>query len=213
MVRSVSEPYSPYDYVQQSAPYPAFDVWDALTYDEREALVSFQDLGSMQDAWDVEAPDAAHVNCSIINSYLRFDAFRELMSEQDVLQCERLIGCIDSAIAKSTMKQRITVIRGLADASWVDGLDVGSAYREMGYGSYSLSVDAAVRYAGVNAEKRQVFFARYLDVGAAGLYLGRKEEEIVVRRGTEYLVKEIEVVKKGLLSPLYDAIVYMLVEI
>ena len=173
MVRSVSEPYSPYDYVQQSAPYPAFDVWDALTYDEREALVSFQDLGSMQDAWDVEAPDAAHVNCSIINSYLRFDAFRELMSERDVLQCERLIGCIDSAIAKSTMKQRINVIRGLADASWVDGLDVGSA----------------------------------------GLYLGRKEEEIVVRRGTEYLVKEIEVVKKGLLSPLYDAIVYMLVEI
>ena len=118
-----------------------------------------------------------------------------------------------ATIAKSTMKQRINVIRGLADASWVDGLDVGSAYREMGYGSYSLSVDAAVRYAGVNAEKRQVFFARYLDVGAAGLYLGRKEEEIVVRRGTEYLVKEIEVVKKGLLSPLYDAIVYMLVEI
>lgn len=35
----------------------------------------------------------------------------------------------------------------------------------------------------------------------------------MVRRGTEYLVKEIEVVKKGLLSPLYDAIVYMLVEI
>lgn len=100
-----------------------------------------------------------------------------LMSERDVLQCERLIGCIDSAIAKSTMKQRITVIRGLADASWVDGLDVGSAYREMGYGSYSLSVDAAVRYAGVNAEKRQVFLPDIWMLVLQGCIWGEKRRK------------------------------------
>ncbi|MBO5431101.1 hypothetical protein J5991_03555, partial [Methanocorpusculum sp.] len=168
----VSEPYSPYDYIQQCAPYPSFDIWDALTGAEREALTSFQDLGSMQDVWDVEAPDESHVNCSIINSYLRFPGFREMMSAEDIHLCDSLICSLDSAIEKSVLPVRLNVIRGLFDASWTENLAVGDEYVEEGYGSYSLSPGLASGYAGVNADGRLVFFARYLDVGDTGLYLG-----------------------------------------
>ena len=51
MERYVSEPYSPYDYVRQKAPYPAYDSWDLLSDAERDAVLSFQDLGSKQDSW------------------------------------------------------------------------------------------------------------------------------------------------------------------
>ena len=67
-----------------------------MTDAERDAVLSFQDLGSRQDSWTVEAPDPVHVNCSIVNSYLRFPEFRDLMSGNDVCQCEEMLverGC------------------------------------------------------------------------------------------------------------------------
>ena len=119
MERYVSEPYSPYDYVRQRAPYPAYDSWDLLTAAERDAVLSFQDLGSRQDSWDVCAPDPVHVNCSIVNSYLRFPEFHNLMSENDVCLCKNLIALLDSAVSKSVLPERLNVIRGLADPRWV----------------------------------------------------------------------------------------------
>ena len=211
MERYVSEPYSPYDYVRQSAPYPAYDSWSVLTDAERDAVLSFQDLGSRQDSWDVCAPDSVHVNCSIVNSYLRFPEFRDLMSRNDVCQCEMLISLLDSAISKSVLPERLNVIRGLADPRWVSGLSEDDIYFEDGYGSYSLSVGAACRYARVNLEGKMIFFARSLEIGDRALYLGQKEEEMLIERGCEYRVDEITSVKRGLLSPDYEAIVYMLV--
>ena len=55
-----------------------------------------------------------------------------------------------------------------------------------------------------------VFLARTLEKGESALYLGDKEEEMLVERGCEYVVDEISHVKKGMLSPLCEAIVYML---
>ena len=147
MERYVSEPYSPYDYVRQRAPYPAYDSWDLLTDAERDAVLSFQDLGSRQDSWDVCAPDPVHVNCSIVNSYLRFPGFADKMSSADLRQCEELISLLDSAVSKSVLPGRLNVIRGLSDPRWVSEFCVGDIYGEDGYGSYSLSVDSALRYA------------------------------------------------------------------
>ena len=175
MERYVSEPYSPYDYVRQNAPYPAYNSWCELTDAERDAVLSFQDLGSRQDSWTVEAPDPVHVNCSIVNSYLRFPEFRDLMSGDDVCQCEELISFLDSAVSKSVLPEGLNVIRGLADSKWVLGLSVDDTYLEPAYGSYSLSVDAACRYARVNEEDKMVFLARTLEKGERALYLGRKE--------------------------------------
>ena len=211
MERYVSEPYSPYDYVRQQAPYPAYDSWGALTAAERDAVLSFQDLGSRQDSWDVCAPDSVHVNCSIVNSYLRFPEFRDLMSRNDVRQCEELISHLDSAVSKSVLPEGLNVIRGLSDPRWISEFCVGDIYGEDGYGSYSLSVDAALRYARVNEEGKMVFLARTLEAGERALYLGNKEEEMLVERGCEYRIDEISPVEKGLLSPDCEAIVYMLV--
>ena len=210
MERYVSEPYSPYDYVRQNAPYPAYNSWCELTDAERDAVLSFQDLGSRQDSWDVCAPDQTHVNCSIVNSYLRFPEFRDLMSGDDVCQCEELISFLDSAVSKSVLPEGLNVIRGLADSRWISEFCVGDTYVEDGYGSYSLSVDAALRYARVNDDGKMVFLARILEKGERALYLGCKEEEMLVERGCEYVINEISPVDKGILSPDTEAIVYIL---
>ena len=210
MERYVSEPYSPYDYVRQSAPYPAYDSWSVLTDAERDAVLSFQDLGSKQDSWHVCAPDPVHVNCSIVNSYLRFPEFAGKMSSADLQLCNELILLLDSAISKSVLPEGLNVIRGLADSRWTSQLQENETYVEDGYGSYSLSIDAALRYARVNAEGEMVFLARTLEKGERALYLGQKEEEMLVERGCEYWVEEISSVKKGLLSPVCEARVYML---
>ena len=210
MELSVSEPYSPYDYVRQFPPYPSYDCWDALTVQEQDAVRSFQDLGSKQDAWDVKAPDLMHVNCSIVNSYLRHYDFREMMSDSDLILCKELISLLDSAISKSVIPRELNVIRGLTNPSWAASLEEGMMYLEPGYGSYSLSVDVAVRYARMNNEGKMVFFARPLEIGDTALYLGSKEEEMLVGRGHTYVIDEINQVEKGMLSPVCESIVYML---
>ena len=161
----------------------------------------------------MEAPDPVHVNCSIVNSYLRFPKFRDLMNWNDVCRCEELISLLDSAVSKSVLPEGLNVIRGLADPRWISGLSEDDVYLEPAYGSYSLSVDAALRYARVNDDGKMVFLARPLEKGERALYLGNKEEEMLVERGCTYAVKEINLVQKGFLSPICDAIVYMLVRL
>ena len=207
----ISEPYTPYDYVRQIAPYPAYDSWGALSDAERDAVYAYQDLGSKQHIWDVEAPDDIHRTCSIINSYLRFPEFKDCMSMADVCQCDELISLLDSAVSKSVLPERLNVIRGLADSCWISGLCEGDTYVEPAYGSYSLSVDAALRYARVNSEGKMVFLARTLEAGEVALYLGHKEDEMLIERGCQYAVDEIANVERGILSHEYEAIVYMLV--
>ena len=193
----VCEPYEPADYVRQKAPYPAYDAWDLLSDAERDAVLSFQDLGSHQDSWDVSAPDPVHVNCSIVNSYLRFPEFVQEMSSADLRLCEELISLLDSAVSKSVLPEGLNVIRGLADPQWISQLSEGDVYLEPAYGSYSLSVDAALRYARVNDEGKLVFLARILEKGERALYLGCKEEEMLVERGCEYVVNEMSLWKRA----------------
>ena len=209
----VSEPYSPYDYERQIPPHPAFHLRYALTHDEIVALQAFQDLGVMQDIWDVLPPDEIHVNCSIINSYLRDERFRDELSVHDTNLCNRMISLIDSAISKSVLTRSVNVIRGLSDSRWIDSFSVGTVYTENGYGCYSLSASHAVSYAGVNDYGRQIFLARTLDSGCKAVYLGQKEEEMLIERGRKYVVDEIVDVGVGELSPEYEATVYMLKEI
>ena len=206
----VSEPYSPYDYERQHAPYPAYDSWDLLSTDEQDAVLSFQDLGSKQDSWEVKAPDPVHVNCSIVNSYLRFPEFSGLMSSADLQLCRNLISFLDSAIEKSVLPAGLNVIRGLADPQWISQLQENDIYLEPAYGSYSLSLAAALRYARANEEGKIVFLARTLEKGEKALYLGSKEEEMLVERGCQYRIDEISSVDRGVLSADYEAIVYML---
>ena len=132
------------------------------------------------------------------------------MSSADLRLCEELISLLDSSIEKSVLPDGLNVIRGLYDSRWTSQLQEDDVYIERAYGSYSLSVNAALRYARVNAEGKMVFLARTLERGERALYLGHKEEEMLVERGCTYLIDEISPVEKGVLSPDCEAIVYML---
>lgn len=179
----ISEPYSPYDYARQKAPYPAYHSWDKLTDAERDAVYAYQDLGSKQHAWDVKAPDEIHRTCSILNSYLRFHEFADMMSASDLRQCENLISLLDSAVSKSVIPMRLNLIRGLANSEWVSGFSEDDIYTEDGYGSYSLSIDAACRYARVNSDGKMVFLVRPLEIDDRALYLGDKGKKCLLNEG------------------------------
>lgn len=211
---SVSEPYSPYDYERQIPPHPAFFLREELTRDEIIALTAFQDLGVPQNRWDVTPPDLEHANCSVINAYLRDASFRKELSMNDTLQCGKLISLLDSAVEKSVVTHPLNVIRGLSDSKWFEETyKVGMLYKEDGFGSYSLSIESAVRYAGVNKSGKQIFLARILDSGSRAVYLGRKEEEMLIRRGSEYIIDEVVEVDVGELSQTHEASVYILREV
>lgn len=211
---SVFEPYSPYDYELQIPPHPAFSFREELTRDEIRALTAFQDLGVPQNIWDITPPDAKHANCSVINAYLRDASFRKELSRNDMLQCGKLISLLDSAIEKSVVTHPLNVIRGLSDSAWFeDTYQVGMLYKEEGFGSYSLSIDSAVRYAGVNPSGKQVFLARVLDSGSRAVYLGEKENEMLVKRDSEYIIDEVVEVDIGELSHTHKANVYILREV
>lgn len=208
----VSEPYSPYSFLEQMPPHPAFTFRDELTQEEREAVAGYQDMGFVQHKWDVTPPDANHPNCSVINSFLRFAEFREELSDADYDVCLELISLIDSAIQKSVIKEDLTVIRGLSDTRWFETFREKSIISDFAFGSFSLSPDAACRYAGLNTAEQKVFVTYDLPAGSHALYMGQKEEEMLLPRGMVYRVDEIDHAKPGFLDPEYEAKVYILKE-
>ena len=79
----ISEPYSPYSFLEQMPPHPAFEFREELTLEERIAVAGYQDMGFLQHKWEITPPDVEHPNCSVINSFLRFADFREVLSDAD----------------------------------------------------------------------------------------------------------------------------------
>ena len=208
----VSEPYSPYSFLNQMPPHPAFKFREELTREERIAVAGYQDMGFIQHKWDIVPPDADHPNCSVINSFLRFAEFREELSDADYDMCLELISLIDSAIEKSVIREDLTVIRGLSDSRWFELYQEDSTFSDFAFGSYSLSPDSACRYAGLNPAGQKVLVTYDLPAGSHALYMGKKEEEMLLPRGMRYIVDEIDYAKPGFLDPEYEAKVYILVE-
>ena len=212
MERCVFEPYSPYSFLEQMPPHPAFTFRDELTQEEREAVAGYQDMGFIQHKWDVVPPEPAHPNCSVINSFLRFVEFREELSDADYDVCLELISLIDSAIQKSVINEDLMVIRGLSDSRWFEPYQEDSTFSDFAFGSFSLSPDSACRYAGLNPVGQKVLVTYDLPAGSHALYMGKKEEEMLLPRGMRYIVDEIDYVKPGLLDSEYEAKVYILME-
>ena len=209
MERCVFEPYSPYSFLEQMPPHPTFTFREELTREERIAVAGYQDMGFIQHKWDVVPPEPAHPNCSVINSFLRFVEFREGLSDADYDVCLELISLIDSAILKSVIHEELTVIRGLSNPGWFDSFTEKSIISDDAFGSFSLSPDAACRYAGLNAAGQKVLVTYDLPAGSHALYMGKKEEEMLLPRGMQYVVDEIDYVKPGLLDDTYEAKVYI----
>lgn len=209
---SVSEPYTPYSFLEQMPPHPAFEFREELTREERMAVAGYQDMGFLQHVWEITPPDLAHPNCSVINSFLRFADFREALSDCDYDTCLELIGLLDSAISKSVIRDDLTVIRGLSNPAWFNLYEEGRRFSEDAFGSYSLSPEAACRYAGLNSSLQKVLVMYNLPAGSHALYMGQKEEEMLLPRGMGYVVNEIDYAKPGFLDAVYEAKVYILRE-
>lgn len=208
----ISEPYAPYSFLEQLPPHPAFELREELTHEERMAVAGYQDMGFIQHKWEITPPDAEHPNCSVINSFLRFEDFREALSDDDYDVCLELISLIDSAIEKSVIREDLHVIRGLSDPEWFEPYHEDSTFSDDAFGSFSLSTDAACRYAGLNTSGQKVLVTYDLHAGSHALYMGQKEEEMLLPRRMKYIVDEIDYVKPGLLDTEYQAKVYILME-
>ena len=176
------------------------------------AVAGYQDMGFIQHKWDITPPDVEHPNCSVINSFLRFDDFRETLSDADYDVCLELISLIDSAIQKSVIREDLYVIRGLSDPEWFELFRIDSTFSDDAFGSYSLSPDSACRYAGLNSAGQKVLVTYKLRAGSNALYMGKKEEEMLLPRGMSYKVNEIDHVNPGFLDALHEAKVYILKE-
>lgn len=212
MERYVSEPYEPYAFLEQMPPHPAFTFREELTQEERAAVAGYQDMGFVQHNWEVTPPDRDHPNCSVINSFLRFADFREELSDADYDVCIGLIDLIDSAVQKSVIREDLLVIRGLSDPWWFEPYQEDSTFSDDAFGSFSLSPDAACRYAGLNPAGQKVLVTYNLPAGSHALYMGQKEEEMLLPRGMQYVVDEIDYVEPGFLDTEYEAKVYILKE-
>lgn len=210
--RFVEEPYEPYAFLEQMPPHPAFEFREELTRDEQMAVAGYQDMGFIQHKWEVIPPDLEHPNCSVINSFLRFKWFRDLLSDSDYDMCMRLTSLIDSAIQKSVIREELTVIRGLSNPGWFEPYKVDAMFSDDAFGSFSLRPESACRYAGLNSVREKVFVTYKLAVGSHALYMGHKEEEMLLPRGRSYKVDDIDYVEPGILDTEYEAKVYILTD-
>ena len=148
----------------------------------------------------------------MINSFLRFAEFRDALSDADYDVCMELISLIDSAIEKSVIREDLMVIRGLSDSGWFNLYEVGSTFSDDAFGSFSLSPDSACRYAGLNSAGQKVLVMYKLHAGSHALYMGKKEEEMLLPRNMRYKVNEIDYVSPGVIDIEYEAKVYIVRE-
>lgn len=208
----IREPYEPYTFLEQMPPHPAFAFREELTREERIAVAGYQDMGFLQHKWEVKPPDSEHPNCSVINSFLRFGWFRDSLSDRDYDVCLELISLIDSAIQKSEIQEELTIIRGLSNPGWFEQFQINAMFSDDAFGSFSLSPESACRYAGLNTAGEKVIVLYKLRSGSHALYMGQREEEMLLPRGMGYKVDEIDYVEPGLLDAECEAKVYILTD-
>lgn len=182
-----------------------------LSAEEIAALAAYQDIGNPQNQWGCCIKEGEeHHDCFVINSALRNSRFREGLSEEDRKRFWELVGLLDDAIGKSVLDEEVVVVRGLTDPGWIAQYDVDSVYVDDAYGSFSKNLAVAARYAGVNEAGEKVFVSRLLQKGEPAIYMGMREEEILVARGARYQIKRIQIYDAGILIDGYRARIYFL---
>lgn len=166
---------------------------DDLTNSEKTSLASYQDIGNPQHNWDVGIPKGVDGknDCYVINQSLREPKFYDSLSKHDREVVNKLMSQMDTAIEKSTVQKQTEIIRGLGDPSWLEKHTVGSDYIDRAYGSFTLDAGVASKFAGKNTNGEKVYLIRKLDAGSKAVYMGTKEEEMLVSRGVHYMVTDI----------------------
>lgn len=191
-----------------------FTVRNDLTEEEKRALESYQDIDSPQHGWNLLLPKGLkNKDCYVINNTLRSVSVRDSMDRHDRDIVDYLILQIDSAIAKSDITEKVDVFRGLSDPSWLEYMDVDSGFMDDAYGSFTLDINVAAKFAGTNASNEKVFLVRELEKGNRAVYMGDKEEEMLIPRRRKYVVDAIVHFDKDEFISGHKAIVYYITEV
>ena len=168
-----------------------------LSSTEKAILAGYQDIGNPQHIWDHDIPtNERHHDCYIVNKSLRFSDFRGSLSYHDLKQVSFITKQIDAAIERSTVPKAYALFKGLEDASWILQRQVGETYEDRAYGSYSLILTKAKEYTKDYSGLR-VFIYRIISKGEHALYMGSKEEELLLPRNKKHEILQINDYEPG----------------
>ncbi len=168
-----------------------------LSFAEKAILAGYQDVGNPQHLRDHDiSANERHHDCYIVNKSLLFSDFRESLSDHDCQQVSLITKHIDAAIERSTVPKAYALFKGLEDASWILQRQVGEIYEDKAYGSYSLILTKAKEYTMDNSGLR-VFLYRIISKGEHALYMGSKEEELLLPRNKIHEILQINDYEPG----------------
>ncbi|HJJ29113.1 MAG TPA: hypothetical protein O0X70_06980 [Methanocorpusculum sp.] len=189
-----------------------------LSDDEITSVSCYHDVEAQPLHWDYpisEKPFGIRMECFLINNYLRKSLkFPLTKHDKDKLDC--LIPNIASAIDNSTLLHPLRVIKGLTNPDWLLKLDPNEPYVDDAFGSFTTSIDIAVKYAidkKIEEENRlhkkhdnqAVFIIQDLKPNDKALYINDSEYEWLLPKNREYIITDI---REGYLPNDWSSLTY-----
>lgn len=191
-----------------SAIETAIDDRTDLSDDIVAAIIGYRDLGVNSVEWDVPIPPGeTHHDQYVINRANRDPEFKASLSQKDLENFVRLDALITTGISMSKAEQDYVLYKGLVDPAWIEGKSVGDTILDRAVGSYSIDLSKAVRYTDVNSEQK-VFITRMLRKGEHAVYMGHKEEEMLLPKNLNGKIGKIKAYSKGEFLKDFSAKVY-----
>ena len=195
-------------YEPPSAIETAIDDRTDLSDDIVAAIIGYRDLGVNSVEWDVPIPPGeTHHDQYVINRANRDPEFKANLSQKDLENFVRLDALITTGISMSKAEQEYQLYKGLIDAGWIEAKSVGDSLSDPAVGSYSIDLNKAVRYTDANSEQK-VFIARMLRKGEHAVYMGHKEEEMLLPKNLIGKITKIRAYSKGEFLKDFSAKVY-----
>lgn len=168
-----------------------------LTKHEKSALRHYRDLGFPQHKWSFKlGTNRPNTDCDMINGYLRGTIPESRFRFKEVDYLKSLITAIETAIDKSIVDRKFTVYKGLKYFSKLTKYIKGKSVIDLGFNSFSTSIDKALEYSGKNAKGEHILFGLDLKSGDHALYIDEKEDEWLIQKGSEFQVYAIRHVKR-----------------
>ena len=163
-----------------------------LTDGEKEAIRCYRDLEYPQNTWNMKTSSRKQKDCDVINGCLRNHVLEDSLNESDKKMYHSLVRRLTKAINKSRIKERSYIFKGLHDFKELSKFEPGAIVTDLGFNSFSESVNIAKEYAGKNKNGEFIFFMLFINKECNALYVDRKEKEWILQRGMTYHVYGVE---------------------
>ncbi|MBZ3936287.1 ADP-ribosyltransferase [Methanimicrococcus blatticola] len=132
------------------------------------------------------------------------------MSEDEKRWNDEHFGFLDSAIEKSRLPGKRTAYRCVKNADWLpENHEIGTEYVDPAYGSFSLSLENALRYSN---ENNIIIFQLPITEEMKALYIDEEEYETLRPRNCQYRIRNIYKIKIMISGKLKIATIYRIEE-